>query len=209
MLRVVRGEQHAIALGRQLPHQPQDAQLIAVVQRGGRLVHHQDAGLLRNRAGHQHQLLLAAGEMREVALRQLRCADPVKRVHRLTHLRLPGLGKRGELTRRAHEHGIQHRIAEGGPVDLRNIGDPPGHLPARQAAHILAIREYAALIARQQPQDAAEQRALAHAVGAEHGEKLAPFKAEGDVLQHQALAVGEGKVLHAQAHSTFPLLVIR
>ena len=57
--------------------------------------------------------------------------------------------QRGELPGGAHENGVQHRVAEGGAVDLGDIGHAPGPLPVGQGADVPAIHTDAAAAALQ------------------------------------------------------------
>ena len=71
--------------------------------------------------------------------------------------------------RHAHQHCILHRITKGWSVRLGNIGNHACHFALRNAARLAAIQQDPALILAQYAQDAAEQRALAHAIGAKDG----------------------------------------
>ena len=52
---------------------------------------------------------------------------------------------------------------------LGNIGNHACHFALRNAARLAAIQQDPALLIAQNAQDAAEQRALAHAIGAKDG----------------------------------------
>ena len=142
VLGVVGAEDHGIALCRQTAHHLQYPQLVAVVQRRGGLVHHQHLRLLRQRTGDQHQLLLAAGEMGEVPLPQMGRAHLLQRLVRLPYLGRARLLEGVQLTGRAHQHRVQHRVAEGGRVDLGDVGDASGPLTGRQGREILTVHFY-------------------------------------------------------------------
>lgn len=62
VLGIVGGEQDGVAPLRQETHLLQHTELVAVIQRGGGLVHDEELRLLAQGAGNEHQLLLAAGE---------------------------------------------------------------------------------------------------------------------------------------------------
>ena len=82
MVRVVRGEQNAVPgrLEREdFVHHPA---LVAEIEARGRLVEHDELRLLRQRAGEQHKLPLAAGQLRVGPLAQVRDAEARERADR-------------------------------------------------------------------------------------------------------------------------------
>ena len=209
VLGIVRAQQYRISLPAQTAHLLQNTKLIAVIQCRGRLVHDENIRLLGNGAGDEHQLLLAAGEMRKITLRQMRHPHTGERLMGGVNLRALWLLERGELARSAHQRRVQHGIAEGGPMGLGDVGDAPGPFTVRQTANLLPIHKDGAAILRQCAQNAAKQRAFPHAVGPQHREKFALFRAEADIVQHAAFAVGKGYIFHQKAHSTCSFRVIR
>ena len=211
MLGIVGGQQHRVALPRQLTHPLQHPQLVAVIQRGCGLVHHQNIRPLAQGAGDENQLLLAAGQGGEVPLRQLCHAHLLQRIHGMLFHPRRGRAERRQLPGQTHQRGVQHRIAEGGTVDLRDIGDVLRRLPPGQRAHVPAVQLDGAGIVRQSSQQTAEQRALARAVGAQHREEVAALRREGYPLQNRGggLCVAIRQVFHCQRHDRSPPLTIR
>ena len=94
---------------------------------------------------------------------------------------------------------------------LRDIGDMLRRLPPGQGAHVPAIQLDGAGIVRQPAQQAAEQGALARAVGAQHREEVAALRREGHTLQHRrgGLCVAIRQVFHCQRHARSPPFTIR
>ena len=74
---VVQDAEHREAVGVELLEQVEQAELVRDVERRGRLVEQQERRLLHERLREHHELLLAAGELREPAARQL--GDPEAR----------------------------------------------------------------------------------------------------------------------------------
>ena len=62
MVRIVGGEQHAVAGRRERADFAHHLALVAEVEAGGRLVEHDELRLLRQRSRQQHELPLAAGD---------------------------------------------------------------------------------------------------------------------------------------------------
>ena len=145
----MRGQKHGIALLRQAAHAGKHAQLIAKVQAAGGLVHHQYPRLLAQRARHQHQLLLAAAQMRKIALRHILHAHARHGLPRLPYMLGARRGKGRQPMRHAHQHCILHRIAKGWAVRLGNIGNHACHFALRNAARLAAIQQNLALIIAQ------------------------------------------------------------
>lgn len=110
---VVGGHQNTETGPGKTVHYAEDLDLIAVVQIGGGLVHHQIAGLLGQCPGHQYHLPLAAGELLELSAGQV--AD-LKLLHGFRH-RLPVLLPVGGAGRKmrdpAHEHYLPGLIGKG------------------------------------------------------------------------------------------------
>ena len=136
-------------------------------------------------------------------------AHLLQRLLRLTHLRRFRLPEGVYLPAGAHQHRIQHRVAEGGRVDLGDIGDTPRPLTGRHGGQITAVDGDLSGAGRQCAQNTPEQGGFPHAVGPQHRQQLPLLHREGHVPQHGMLSVGEGQVFHRKAHSTCSFLVIR
>ncbi len=210
VLGIVGGEQDGVALLRQETHLLQHTELVAVIQRGGGLVHDEELRLLAQGAGNEHQLLLAAGEGGEVPLRQVGHTQLLQGGQSLLLQGLGGALERGQVPGQAHEGGVQHGIAEGGTVYLRDVGDAGRQLPAGEGPHVAAVQRDGAGVALQAAQQAAEEGALAGAVGTQHGEEITGGHGEGDILQHRrGLGIGEGQVRYREGHRRSPPFTMR
>ena len=86
---VVGGEHDRQPVGVQVVEQVQDLVAGAHVDAGRRLVQQQQVGLAEQRAGDEHALLLAAGQLADVAVGQVADAEPVE------HLVRPRPARRG------------------------------------------------------------------------------------------------------------------
>ena len=71
MIRAVRGHDDPVILVSQIPYAPEHRRLIAQIEGGGRLIHHQDPPVLDQRPGNEGHLLLAPGELGEGARGQV------------------------------------------------------------------------------------------------------------------------------------------
>ncbi len=89
VVRIVRGEQHAVAGRGERADFPHHLALVAEVEARGRLVEHHELRLLRERAGQQHELALAARDHGVGALREMRNAELLERARRHRRGRAP------------------------------------------------------------------------------------------------------------------------
>ena len=137
----------------------------------------------------------------EAALREVGYAYLLQGLVHPPDILLLRRGEGAEPARRAHEHDVAHAVVEGRVRALGDVGDEPSGLADAQGFGVPPLDGDAARVVPQQAQDAAEERALAHAVGAEDGEILPRSDAEAHVVQHLVLAVGEAEVIHFYAHS--------
>ena len=165
------------------------------VERGRGLVEQHHLGLHRERAGDGDALLLAAGQARrilvglvlEVHAAQARCAER----------RRPSLRDRPRTRIGRLDHVAQHRHVRpqvellehdaevaAHPVDL-------GQRPRFALAIGVAAKAQRFTAMRMSPEvgvfemvDAAQERALARAAGADHADDVAAMDVEGDALEH-------------------------
>ena len=152
------------------------------VDAGRRLVHEQEVGLAEHRARDEDALLLAAGQLPDVAVAQVLDVQP--REHLADGGALGGARPRQPATVDAgHEHALLdgHREAPVDRLDLRHVGHPQA-LAARDAA---ADRLDA-------PGDRAQQRRLAAARRADDADELALADDEVDVDEHVLGGVAAG-----------------
>ena len=81
-------------------------------------------------------------------------------------------------------------------MGLGDVCHPPGKLCRGQLADVIPIHPDAAAAGGHQAQNAAEQGALANAVGAEDGDELAVFGFKGNSLQDLPVAVGKSQIIY-------------
>ena len=113
--------------GVELLEQVEQPQLVRDVERGGGLVQQQERRLLHERLRQHHELLLAAGELREPAAREV--GDPETRQRRLgvdAHRRVLAAAVRAHLDDFAHgEVEVEVEV-------LRHERDLARHVPRRR-----------------------------------------------------------------------------
>ena len=199
----MRRKQHGIAVPAQVLHDGQDGKLIAVIERGRRLVHQQDLRLLRKRAGNVHKLLFAAGQRIERAIRKLPDPEPVKGFPCRPFLRPARRTERGQRVRRAHQHRVAHGEAERHPVRLRDIGDAVRALARGERACVRPVDHDRAGIALLFAQDAAEQGRFADAVRSEDRKQLAGRGVECDARKHRRFLICKAEIANGKTHSVF------
>ena len=108
---------YAHAFARELAHGGQYAHGVAVIERARRLVHDDGARVLRDGARDEHELLLAAGDLRVGAVAQVRDADALERVPRLVHLAALRRAEQAHAAAGAHEHHVEHLVVVHGACD--------------------------------------------------------------------------------------------
>src|SRR5262249_50348463 len=159
---VVMDDEHRLALVTQLLQQEEDRALGGGVHAGHRLIHKVDVRLLRQRPRQEGPLLLPAGELADLPVRQVADADLAQTLPCPGALLPAGTPEPAEPAVGPHQHDIEHTDREV-PVNafaLRDVADTApllGDWPAEQA--------HLATGGRHQAEDRLEQRALAGAVG--------------------------------------------
>ena len=166
-----------------------DALLGAHVDAAERLVQQNDAGLLRQCAGYEDPLTLAAGQLRYQGRALLPQTDPLQAGPDHLPVPLAGLAEPPDLAASAH----RHHVHDGGgkdPVDAVALED------VRQAAALgrRAVQAHRALRDGQDPRNGVEQRALARAVRAQDAHQGAWTHVEGDIGQRSVPAALDGQV---------------
>jgi hypothetical protein len=168
----VRRHQDREAGARQLPNRREDLHLVVVVEVGGGLVHHQQARLLRQRAGNKHHLPLAARQLLEAAVRQVRDAQPRERgVCCLVVARAMPRPRR-HARHPPHQHDLARRVGEGERGLLRDVGLAVRPLPAGEREGVAPVEQDGACRGAAQSQQAAQQGRLAGPVRPEQAHNL-------------------------------------
>ena len=119
--------------------QRRDLELVAEVQRGGRLVEQHHVGGLRQRARDDDALLLAAAQRGERAALEGKRARRRQRLARDGDVRGPSSANGPEVRIAAHQRDFEHRVVEGETGFLRHDRDPPRDLGARHAGEVDAV----------------------------------------------------------------------
>ena len=176
----------------------QHAELIAVIQRRGRLVHQKNFCLLRQRASDQHELLLTAGELLKIASCEVLNAELLHRLYGNLTFAAAGGGKGGQPVVGTHQDHVQRGVGKNRVVKLRNEGDAPRQLLRGESGDVLPVEQNPAAVAVQQAEHTAEQRRLARAVRAEEEDQLLLPGPKGNTPQHLPRTVGKLQILHFQ-----------
>src|SRR6185312_3760351 len=145
-----------------------------------RLVHQQHGGIAHEGAADRQHLLLAARELVAVVASPRRHGEVLVDGERAEDLAL-----------------------------LRDPADPGARAPMRrQAAHLARAQAYRAAMQRRMPHDRRQQRRLADAVPAEHGERAARRQRQRHAFEHDRLAIAGAHALErdarAVAHTRMP-----
>ena len=119
-----------------------------------------------------------------------------------------GAEKNAQPAAAPQQHGFKGGVGGGDGLRLGHIGHLAPQLAGRDAADVLAVEQAAAALPAEHAGDTAQQRRLAGAVGAEHGENFPRLEGKVHVLKNRrALAIAEGAVFHRQFHSCHPPLL--
>jgi hypothetical protein len=105
--------------------------LVAEVEAGHRFIHDQDRRALREGAGDQDQLLLAATQLRKQAIRHVPDAEPIQSLLRRFLIGSGWTGEGAEMDGAAHQNQLAHGIREPDALRLRHIGHCAGNAMAR------------------------------------------------------------------------------
>ena len=184
---VVQHRDHGAAFLVPVLHQPHQVGGGAGVDRVERLVEQDHRRVLHQHTREQHALELADRELRDQPLLEAGQPDRRQREQRLCALRRGGAGEPADARPGAEHHDIEHAERKAA-VDarlLRQVGQPV----ARQAAGA-----HAAGAGLHPARQRVEQRALAGAVGADHGGEGAGLEAAADVVHRRVMAVADGEI---------------
>ena len=141
--------------------------LVAVVQSVGRLIQHQHPRPLGQRTGNQRHLPLAAADFGVGTLTQMGDPHPFQRLSRHLPVRGAITPEKSSVGHPPHQHDIKDPIAKRLPVDLGDIGEPPGPLLRRHTVEILSVKPHRSGTRAKDAEHQFEQGGLAAAVGAE------------------------------------------
>ena len=131
MVGVMGGEQHAMAGLGQPAHARQQAQLAAVVQAIAGFVKHQQPRALRQRAGNQHPLALAARQLGVAPLGQRGQFQLGQRGVGGLVVGAAGGGQQAMAGQAPQQHHLAHPIRKRRLMQLRHIGQLARQRPSR------------------------------------------------------------------------------
>src|SRR5579883_1841162 len=178
----------------------QDTHLIAEIERRGGLVHDQDARLLRQRAGDQHELALAAADLGIDALLEMLDAEHAKRALRHGAVMARGRGEEADMRAPPHQNDVDDVEGEEGGMRLRHVADDARDALPRPGRDVLAIEPHRAFEGRQQAQQRLHQGGLAAAVGAEEAQHLARSYLDADAAPDRLAMIAEAEIVGAERH---------
>ena len=191
-------------------HQPiqrlLDDRLVLRIDRGQRLVQHQDRRVAQQRAGDGDALALAAGQAR-AALADHRLVAVRQRLDEV--VRIGGAGGGDEVglagIGAAEAQVLLDRAVEQIGV-LRHHRDQPAHRFRIERAQVLAADADRAALRIVQPQQQADDGGFAGAAGADDADALAGGDVEGEAPMRRAPAAGIGEVDRFECDAPFPTL---
>ena len=188
MIGIVRGEDNSEAVRlRQGAGVVEHGNLVAEIEAGGGFVKNEEFRLLRQRAGEQDQLPLAAGNLGHRLVAQMRDAQCPQCLFGAGAVGAGGRGKGAVMRGAAHQRHVEHAEREGRLVALRHIGGGAGKALRRPVRDIFAAQKNLPGN-RREPAQGLQQRGLARAVGAEQEQDFARLQFEIDAV-HDAPAI--------------------
>ena len=203
-LEVVVDDDDGFAAGAEFAEDGDDGAFGDGVDGGEGFVHEIDAGVLDEGAGEEGTLLLAAGELADLAVGEVLHADLFEGVHGGFAFALPGAADPAEAAVEAHGDDVEDGGGEV-PVDAAALGDV-----ADEAADLfvgLAVEPDCAGGAGDELEGGLDEGAFAGAVGADYGHEDAFGHAQVDVPDGGFAVVGDGQVVDLKGRSRAVLRV--
>ena len=180
-----------LPLAIQTGQQRGDFELISEVERCGRLVEQQDLGRLREGAGDDDALFLAAAQRHVAAIGQMCRACRLERLSRDGEVRGPFELKRAEVRMAPHQHHLHHGVIEGGMRLLRHDRDVARQLAARHRPERAVAKTHASTVWTQDAAQQLEQRGLAAPVRTEKARERTRRDLHRRIGQRKCAAVRE------------------
>ena len=181
----------------QLRQQPHDADLVAQVERVGRLVEQDQRRVLRQHGGDRHALALAAGKRADIAFGQVVHVHRLQRGVAMAMVDIVLPVTRGAIRMARSQHGVDDAVAKGVAARLRQKS-----APARQRRQW--PRKKRAPVERDLPGrwraqagQGAQQGAFSRAVAADHAPAFARRGLPVEFVEQQPAADREGQVVCA------------
>ena len=125
--------------------------LIAEIEAGRGLVHDQQRRGLRQRAGNQRQLTLAATDPGVVGISKLRMPSMSQGISGSGQVARARPGERAEMRRPAHQHDVLHGVGKSHGLCLGDVGDAAGNGWPRPGGQRLAIQQHEPALGRHRP----------------------------------------------------------
>ena len=198
---LVGGEHHGHALALEVTDHREHLADQFRVERRGDLVEQQQARVVHQRPDDRHPLLLAAGEPVRVAVRLVGQADPGQPLHRpLARLGGRPLVHPGRGERDVAQHGhVREQV-----VRLEHHADPLPDLVRidPRVGDVLAVQPDRAVVDLGEQVDAAQQRRLARAGGADQRHHLVFVHVQAQVVEHHRGAEDLPDVAAFEQHQT-------
>ncbi len=164
------------------------------IERAQRLIQQQQRGLTDQRLRQSHQLFLAAGQLIEVAQRQVSDAQLLQQGHHFRFAAGVAAAARGALR---HDDRLQHVQMHPGGQRLRQIDHflrPTGE----RHLHQIAVVQPQLALRRVQPGQRAQQRRFSAAVRPQqHGDLPARQHRHREIVDHRALRVARREVFYS------------
>src|ERR1700722_8488655 len=194
-----------MARGGQCPDFAHHLALVAEVEARGWLVEHDELRLLRQRAGEQHELPLAAGDHRVRPLPQMRDAEPLKRLHGDGAIGSGWAAEQIAVCRAPHQHHRFDGEGEGDNMGLRHVSEQAAIFADRVAVQRPVAQPYFARLRRQEAEERLEQRRLAAAVRTEQCEHFAGRQRDIEMTPDHAVAIADGEIVAGEDHVFKPI----
>src|SRR5258707_5450750 len=132
VVRIVAREENRDAGRSQLRDFSEHPDLVAEVEAGGGLVHHQQPRLLRQRAGDERELALAARDFSDRLVGELCYAQRLERPLGDLPIALARRRESPQARSAAHQHELAQRESEVRAMALRHVARPAGDFLARK-----------------------------------------------------------------------------
>ena len=155
-----------------------DANLIAVIQICGRLIHNENLCVLNKSAGDQRKLAFSSRNLRIPRIFQFFYTQTFHGFQRLFDMLRFGFTEQTNLICHAHENKVKNGKIKDGIRRLRNVCHHSCDTAAVEFPQINAVQMNLPGIIRQESQYASEESAFADAVGTQNCQQIAGFRTE-------------------------------
>jgi hypothetical protein len=175
--------QSAIAV--QAPEDLVDAEGMLQIEERGRLVQEQHPRLLRQRAGDEGPLPLAARQLEKVPVLEPAEVHVEQCCARHREVGGPLHAEQADVRRAPHQHDLQHAEIEQGRRLRQDDGDAPGAGARRKGDHRPPLQPDLAPLRRKQAGEKLQQRRLSRSVRTDEADEAARRDRHGKVLEQR------------------------